>query len=136
MRHRCLLKTPQNTKVLCVVLADLPNDVILIIGKYLEPKDLNSFIQTARRFARLLDSQLYDHALTFKFETGTTVLGWAAENGLSSVVKKLLAKGEDISTLNPAGTTALHLAANMDTFQWPSFSLTPEPVFPQEICME
>lgn len=92
----------------------VPHEVILIIAELLEISDLNSWIQTSRFFANLLDPSLYDLALTSKIydeEWGTVaVIEWASIHGKNSVLKKLLEKGADISITGPDGRNLLHNA--------------------------
>ena len=91
----------------------LSGEIILIIGDFLEPKDLSYFMQTARRFTQLLASRLYRLALTYKVKNypDSTVLEWAAHNRQVSLVEKLLEMGADVSSDHRY--TALHRAADM-----------------------
>ena len=88
-----------------------------MIGELLKYSDLNSLIQTSRRFALVLDSTLYDIArdhFTFHDEGWgyISVLEWTSFHGKSSTLEKLLAKKVDLSVTNGNKRTALHNAAS------------------------
>ena len=90
------------------------SEIILAIAEFLEPAGLNALIQTSPSFATLLDSMLYDQALTFELDDPTwgliKVLEWASLNGQSTVVEKLLKRNADISTKGQSDWTLLHYA--------------------------
>lgn len=94
----------------------VPNEIILLIAESLDVPDLNSLVQTSRRFAVLLDSRLYDLALSFRvtgtWSNHTTVLEWASIHGLVSVIKKLLERNVDMYPVSVAGWNALHNAVH------------------------
>ncbi|KAK2758606.1 hypothetical protein FQN54_003296 [Arachnomyces sp. PD_36] len=95
---------------------NVPNEIILIIAESLEPADLNSLMQTSRRFAIILDPRLYDLAVTFT-NTNTSfghmsVLEWASIHGQISVVEKLLKRNVDLYSMDESEWTALHDAVH------------------------
>lgn len=88
----------------------MPLEIILSIAEYLDPTDLNSLIKTARQFASLLTSRLYDLAITHDWAGEQTPMMWAAGNGKALVIGKLLKRGADPSE-TVEGATLLHYAA-------------------------
>jgi ankyrin repeat protein len=95
-------------------LSSLPNEILLLVAERLGPKDVNSFLQTNRRFAVLFTQCL--HKLALQDVDDFTSLQWAAWSGHKSLARLVLAKGADINYLPPAEEedktykTALHLA--------------------------
>lgn len=92
----------------------VPGEIVVVIAEFLEPPDLNALIQTSRPFADLLDSTLYDRALTFERNDPTwatiRVLEWASLYGRLTVAEKLLKRNADISIKDPGGWNLLHNA--------------------------
>lgn len=94
----------------------VPNEIIFLVAELLEPRDLNSLIQTSRRFAILLDSRLYDLAVDFTTtDTGwgeITVLKWASIKGQISVVEKLMKRNADLYSVDGNKWSLLHNAVH------------------------
>lgn len=95
-------------------LSSLPNEILLLVAERLSPKDVNSFLQTNRRFGDLFTQCL--NKLALQDVDDFTALQWAAWSGHKSLARLVLAKGADINYLPPAEEedkpykTALHLA--------------------------
>lgn len=91
-------------------LLDFPNELLLEAAKYLKPKDLNSFIQSNRRLAYLLNLSLYLIAIKY-LRYGVAALYSAATNGNLQIVKLLLANGLNSAGREIHGLTVFHRLA-------------------------
>lgn len=91
----------------------LPNEILIQIGKELDPRDLDCFIRTNRRLDFLLTPVLHKIAVDSEITPamGDTVFIWAAGEGLVRLLGSLLEHGSDIQAFNIAGWTALMNAA-------------------------
>lgn len=91
----------------------LPNEILIQIGKELDPWDLDRFIRTNRRLDFLLTPVLHKIAVSSEISpaVGDTVFIWAAGEGYVRLLGSLLAHGSDIQAFNIAGWTALMNAA-------------------------
>ncbi|RDW61122.1 uncharacterized protein DSM5745_10620 [Aspergillus mulundensis] len=88
----------------------LPSELIFLIAELLDVPSLNSLLQSCQRLACLLDSSLYTLARRYRSVPGAgTPLIWAAQNGVNTVVARLLG-GESWPSDSQKGTTALHEA--------------------------
>lgn len=92
----------------------LPNELLIQVGKELEPRDLDCFIRTNRCLAILLTPVLHQIAVHTKVIEvgGGTVLTWAAVEGHLGLLNSLLDHGSDIEVTNNLGWTPLMLAAH------------------------
>lgn len=73
-------------------LAQLPNDLLLVLADFLPDASINALTQTTRRFLQTLEHVLYVRNVR---ERNSSALPWAAGVGLLSTVKKALAAGAD-----------------------------------------
>lgn len=104
----CLLKT--KTSTITMPLLSIPNELLLLIAQYLNPKDLNSFIQTNRHLSFLLANML--HRLAVQDKIGLAALLWAASKGHEPLVRLVLEQGARVDERDGEGHTALHRAAS------------------------
>lgn len=73
------------------LLLDLSNELLLIVvASFKYESDIHSLMQTCGRLYFLLESSLYQHNVR---NSGSIILGWAALNGVASVVEKMLVAG-------------------------------------------
>lgn len=72
-----------------------PNELLLLVAKGLEPKDLNSLLRTNRSINHLLTPLLHDLAVRPK--DGSPALCWASKHGHEPLARLLLDKGVDIN---------------------------------------
>ncbi|KAJ5749484.1 hypothetical protein N7533_006512 [Penicillium manginii] len=89
----------------------LPIEILLMIADILDTRDLGSFLRTARRYASILDSYLYQRARSHICADENSVLGWAAKRNQAPVIRKLLRKTSDAPIPLEAKSKALCLAA-------------------------
>lgn len=68
----------------------LPNELLLMLGDRLSPRDLNALLRTSRHMHALYNDYLYK--LTVR-ENGNFTLFWAAIKGQPTVARKVLAMG-------------------------------------------
>lgn len=66
-----------------------------MIADILDTQDVSSFLRTARRYANILDSHIYQRARSHICAGETPVLEWAAKRNKASVIRKLLRKTND-----------------------------------------
>ncbi|KAJ6190416.1 hypothetical protein N7519_000437 [Penicillium mononematosum] len=92
-------------------LLDLPIEILLMIADILDTRDVGSFLRTARRYASILDSHLYQRARSHICADENSVLGWAAKRNQAPVIRKLLSKTRDAPISLEAKSKALCLAA-------------------------
>ncbi|OQE16272.1 hypothetical protein PENFLA_c028G01282 [Penicillium flavigenum] len=97
-------------------LLDLPIEIILMIADILDTRDVGSFLRTARRYARILDSHLYQRARSHICADENSVLGWAVKRNQAPVIRKLLRKTRDAPISLEAKSKALCLAAEAGTY--------------------
>jgi hypothetical protein len=67
-------------------LTNLPCKLIILIGDFLKPKDLNALVKTASSFANLLGLHLLDCGLT---DPKLEILLWAAAKGDEEIISKI-----------------------------------------------
>ncbi|KAJ5273297.1 hypothetical protein N7478_008422 [Penicillium angulare] len=96
-------------------LLNLPIEILLMIVDILDTRDVGSFLRTARRYASILDSHLYQRARSHICADENSVLGWAAKRNQASVIRKLLRKTRDEPIPLEAKSKALCLAAEAGT---------------------
>lgn len=96
-------------------LLDLPIEILLMIADILDTRDVSSFVRTARRYADILDSHLYQCARTHICADGNSVLGWAAKRNQASIIRKILSKTKDAPIPLEEKSRALCLAAEAGT---------------------
>ncbi|KAK2880148.1 hypothetical protein FQN49_000527 [Arthroderma sp. PD_2] len=75
-------------------LLHFPNEILLLIGKFLDPPELNSLMQTTSDLVPLLRPLLHEKAATFDVNHFIPALAWAAENGRLPLVKAILDRGK------------------------------------------
>ncbi|KAJ5780447.1 hypothetical protein N7457_005607 [Penicillium paradoxum] len=92
-------------------LLNLPIEILLLIANLLDTRDVGSFLRTARRYASILDSHMYQRARSHICADGNSVLGWAAKRNQAPVIHKLLRKTSDAPIPLGVKTKALCLAA-------------------------
>ncbi|KAJ5090296.1 hypothetical protein N7532_008980 [Penicillium argentinense] len=92
-------------------LLDLPIEILLMIADILDTRDVGSFLRTARRYASILDSHLYQRARSHICADENSVLEWAAKRNQAPVIRKLLRKTRDAPIPLEAKSKALCLAA-------------------------
>lgn len=92
----------------------LPNELLIQVGKELEPVDLDRFIRTSRCLASLLTPVLHKIAVHTELDqvVGGTVFIWAAGKGHVGLLSSLLDHGCNIEAINSMGWTPLMMAAN------------------------
>lgn len=76
-------------------LSYFPTELILEVAAYLDFRDVNSLIQSTRRFHSLLSDQLYKNAHAQIRHDGKSPLIWAAEKGRTCLMQKLLKEDPD-----------------------------------------
>lgn len=91
-------------------LLDFPNELLLEVAGYLEPKDLNSLIRSNRRLAYLLNASLYQLAIEY-WRFGVAALYSAATNGNLQIVRLLLDNGLNSAGREIHGLTVFHRLA-------------------------
>ncbi|KAK4926362.1 hypothetical protein LTR66_016353, partial [Elasticomyces elasticus] len=96
-------------------LLDLPIEILLMIADILDTRDVSSFLRTARRYAGILDSHLYQRSRTHICVDGNSVLGWAAKRNQASTIRKILSKTSDAPIPPEKKSRALCLAAEAGT---------------------
>ncbi|KAJ6142477.1 hypothetical protein N7471_001930 [Penicillium samsonianum] len=96
-------------------LLDLPIEILLMIADILDTRDIGSFLRTARRYASILDSHLYQRARSHICADENSVLGWAAKRNQAPVIRKLLSKTRDAPIPLEAKSKALCLTAEAGT---------------------
>lgn len=96
-------------------LAGLPNELLLILAKYLGPFDLNNLIRVGKGLRDILTPLLYNYAV--QDCDGMSALCWASRHGHEPLVRFLLDKGFEVNTAaldseaRDTTTTALICAA-------------------------
>lgn len=76
----------------------LPNELLIQVGKGLDPRDLDRFIRTNRRLATLLTPVLDRLAVHYN------VLPWASKHGHERLVSSLIDHGSDIEAMGDHGS--------------------------------
>ncbi|KAH0605338.1 uncharacterized protein H6S33_004560 [Morchella sextelata] len=91
---------------------DFPIEIILRIADDLEVDDLNCFLQTSPRLAKLLSPVLLERAVNHNLMhyRNRTVLHWASAHQRIDLVQVLLARGASVNTADKWGITPLHSA--------------------------
>lgn len=93
-------------------LYDLPPELLLEIAKCLHHKALARLSQTSRHLFIIATPALLDNSRSWVGRYGMTVLHWAAENGRTTLVERLLErKVIDIENTEVRTRTALHYSA-------------------------
>ena len=91
---------------------DIPNELLLDVGRYLSIKDLACTRKTCHHLSRLLAQPHYKLGLKQDFGE-LTALQWAAERGHASLAEQAILSGAKIDEPNEkrSGRTSLHSAA-------------------------
>lgn len=92
-------------------LLSLPNEILIQVGKELDPRDLDCFIRTNRHLDFLLTPVLHKLAVHSEVDQ-VPVFIWAAEEGHVRLLSSLIDHGSDIQAFSKAGYTALMIAAH------------------------
>ncbi|KAI5853084.1 ankyrin repeat-containing domain protein [Morchella snyderi] len=79
-------------------LASIPSEIIVMIGGFLRPRDLQKFLLSCNRFSQILSHSLSVLACKDK-RLSTKALFYAAANGNYGLVKTLLEKGTGITVM-------------------------------------
>lgn len=91
-------------------LLSLPNEILIQVGKELDPRELDRLIRTNRHLDFLLTPVL--HKLAVHSETDQVpVFIWAAGQGHARLLSSLIDHGSDIHAFSKMGCTALMIAA-------------------------
>ncbi|KAI5837181.1 ankyrin repeat-containing domain protein [Morchella snyderi] len=95
-----------------MIFFDFPIEIIFRIANNLEVNDLNCFLQTSPRLAKLLSPVLLKRAVTHNLlhYRNRTVLHWASAHHRIDLVQALLAQGASANTSDEWGMTPLHSA--------------------------
>lgn len=89
-------------------LLDLPNEILFLIGNSFDyPWDISCFSQVNRRLHSLLDGLVYQHD---QRNHDSSLLVWAAKNGVESVARKMLDNGAYPLRCHDGEHTAMSLA--------------------------
>lgn len=95
-----------------IIFFDFPTEIILRIADDLEVDDLNCFLQTSPRLAKILSPPLLERAVTHNLMhyRNRTVLHWASAHHRIDLIQVLLARGASVNTADEWGITPLHSA--------------------------
>lgn len=77
--------------------SDFPNELLLAIGRYLEPRDLHSFVRVSRHFSTLFLSHL--RGLALRKENTHAAIYWALASRNRTMLKRVLEEGENVIIL-------------------------------------
>lgn len=77
--------------------SDFPNELLLKIGKYLEPRDLHSLLRVSRHFSTLFLSRL--RGLALRKENTHAAIYWALASRNRTMLKRVLEEGENVIIL-------------------------------------
>lgn len=97
------------TKCLNMPLLNLPNEILIQVGKELGPRDLDCLIRTNRHLDFLLTPVLHKLAVHSEVHQ-VTVFSWAAGKGHVRLLSSLIDHGSDIHAFSKTGCTALMTA--------------------------
>ncbi|KAJ5755790.1 hypothetical protein N7533_005333 [Penicillium manginii] len=86
--------------MLDMTLSGIPTELIILIGQWLAPSDLNALAKTKGRFYQSLNPSLWQ-------QKEDLALLWAAEHGKIECARKALAFGANINTEHPATAETL-----------------------------
>lgn len=87
---------PKDTRDVVRLLLALPNELILLVAKYIDcPRDLYALLLANKRLSILLPTLL--HVFAVQDRGGRTALQWAAYRGHVGLAKLLLLKGFDVN---------------------------------------
>lgn len=91
---------------------DFPIEIILRIADDLEVDDLNCFLRTSPRLAKILSPLLLERAVTHNLMhyRNRTVLHWASAHHRIDLIQVLLACGASVNIADEWGITPLHSA--------------------------
>ncbi|KAL2782717.1 ankyrin repeat-containing domain protein [Aspergillus keveii] len=84
----------------------LPNELLLLIWAFLEPKEMNALIPTCRRFRDTFNNLLYQHAVQ---NCPDQVVAWVGEKGQLKTLQEFVRAGGNVT--NSPETTPLFAAA-------------------------
>lgn len=91
-------------------LLSLPNEILIQVGKELDPRDLDRLIRTNRHLDFLLTPVLHKLAVHNEIDQ-VPVFTWAAGQGHVRLLSSLIDHGSDIHAFSKMGCTALMMAA-------------------------
>lgn len=92
-----------------MLLLDLPNELLLCIGKTLQPVDLKRLLQTNHRLSLLLSPVLHKIAARTELRSRLFVIHWAAARKYTTLIDTLISYGSDVNAMvKSTGWTPLH----------------------------
>lgn len=91
---------------------EFPSDILVVLGKCLPLRDLNSLIQANRHLALLLNTVLYQRAI--KLDGGSALMNWGVRHGNASLIRTLVKKYKVSASVHDEQSedTPLHIAAH------------------------
>ncbi len=90
---------------------EFPSDILVVLGKCLPLRDLNSLLQANRHLALLLNTVLYQRAI--KLDGGSSLMDWGVRHGNESLISTLVNKYKVSASVRDelSEDTPLHIAA-------------------------